>query len=227
MQQFWVIDTIHGIGGSPCAKVSGYDGGAVENEDWLISPKMDFDVYINEQLSFETACNYSGPDLEVMISNEYDGVGDPNDYEWIDLTAILSPGGWSWISSGIVDVSGTTGTMVYVAFKYTSTSSDAKTWEVDEILITGEVFIGMQETQKEAYSFRIYPNPAGEQVILKFPDDHIKEVKVLSILGSEVKHLQVTGNVLSIPCSDLKPGVYFIRVRTSTGQTGIKKLIKE
>ena len=226
-QQFWEIDSTYGVGSSACAKMNGFSGGAQENEDWIISPSMNFDDYINEKLTFETACNYDGPDLEVMISSEYDGVGNPNDYEWEDLTAILSSGGWSWTSSGTINVSGTAGTMVYIAFKYTSDASEAKTWELDEILITGEVEVSVQEREKEAYSFRIYPNPAGEQVTLGFQDDLIKEVEVLSILGSKVKHLQAIGDRIAIPCSGLNPGVYFIRVTSSDGRTGINKLIKE
>ena len=226
-QQFWLIDSIHGIAGSPCAKMSGYSGGAVENEDWLISPAMNFDTYINEQLTFQTACNYDGPDLEVKISNEYDGVGNPNEFEWVDLSGTLSPGGWIWTPSGVVDVSGITGNSVYVGFKYTSTSSEAKTWEVDEILITGEVVIGISDPTKKNYPFRFFPNPAREQVTLTFPDSDEKVVSLLSILGLEVKNERITGNTCSISCTDLPPGVYFIRITGAGGETGVKKLIKE
>ena len=227
MQQFWLIDSIHGIAGSPCAKMSGYGGGAVVNEDWLISPAMNFDTYINEQLTFQTAANYTGADLEVKISNEYDGTGDPNDYEWIDLTATFSSGGWAWTPSGAVNISGIVGNSVYVGFKYISDASDAKTWEVDEILITGEVMIGISDQQKRDYSFSLYPNPAKDKITLSFPDSDQKEVTILSILGSEVKQQRISGTSGVIACDDLPAGVYFVRVTGSTGITGIKKLIKD
>ncbi len=226
-QQFWVIDSIHGIAGSPCAKMSGYSGGAVDNEDWLISPAMDFDTYINEQITFQTACYYTGSDLEVKISNEYDGVSDPNDYEWVDLAATLSAGGWAWTSSGVVDISGIVGNSVYVGLMYTSNTSDAKTWEVDEILITGEVMIGISDPLKKDYSFRFFPNPADDKVTLTFPDSEEKVVTLLSILGSEVKQYKITDSSCSISCTDLPPGVYFIRVTGAHGETGVKKLVKE
>ncbi|MBL7138553.1 MAG: choice-of-anchor J domain-containing protein [Bacteroidales bacterium] len=226
-QQFWEIDPIHGIAGSPCARMNGYSGGAVENEDWLISPAMNFDTYINEQLTFQTACYFDGPDLEVKISNEYDGVGDPNNYEWVDLSGTLSPGGWSWTPSGVVDVSGIGGNSVYVGFMYTSTLLEAKTWEVDEILITGEVVIGVPDPLKKNYSFHFFPNPAREQVTLRFPDPDEKVVTLLSILGLEVKHERITRSTCSISCTDLPPGVYFVRITGAGGETGVKKLIKE
>lgn len=226
-QQFWLIDSIHGIAGSPCAKMSGYSGGAVENEDWLISPAMNFDTYINEQLTFQTACNYDGPMLEAKISNEYDGFGDPNDYEWMDLTATFSPGGWSWTPSGAVDISGTVGNSVYVGFKYISNTTQSKTWELDEILITGEVMIGVSDPQKRDYSFRIFPNPAGDQVTLSFPEPGDKVVTFVTILGSVVKQEGIAGSSCSISCNGMPAGVYFIRVKGSNGETSVMKLIKE
>ncbi|MBE0646369.1 MAG: choice-of-anchor J domain-containing protein [Bacteroidales bacterium] len=226
-QQFWLIDSIHGIAGSPCAKMNGFSGGAVENEDWLISPAMNFDLYVNEQLTFQTACNYDGPNLELKISNEYDGVSDPNEFEWVDLTATLSAGGWSWTPSGVVNIAGTAGNSVYVGMVYTSNSSQAKTWEVDEILITGEILIGVPEKVKNDYSFRFFPNPAKEKVTISFPDMDEKIVTVLSILGSTVKEDRVSGTTSSISCSDFTPGIYFIRVTGSNGETGVKKLIIE
>ena len=226
-QQFWVIDSIHGIADSPCAKMSGFSGAAVVNEDWLISPAMNFDTYINEQLTFQSACNYDGPDIEVKISNEYDGVGDPNDYEWVDLSATISAGGWSWTPSGAVNVSGITGNSVYVGFMYTSTSTAAKTWEMDEILITGEILIGVADPVKKKVSFSLFPNPAREQVTLTFSEPGEKDVIFLSLLGSEVKHERITGTSGTISCTDLPPGVYFIRVTGAQGEKGVKKLIKE
>ncbi|NQV03269.1 MAG: T9SS type A sorting domain-containing protein, partial [Bacteroidia bacterium] len=149
------------------------------------------------------------------------------DYEWVDLSATLSPGGWSWTPSGVVDVSGIIGNSVYVGFMYTSTSSDAKTWEMDEILITGEVLIGVPEPLKKNYSFRFFPNPAQDQVTLTFPDTGEKVVTLLSILGSEMQQERIAGTSCTISCTDLRPGVYFIRVTGAQGETVVKKLIKE
>jgi len=226
-QQFWSVDSIHGIAGSPCVTMNGYSGGPVDNEDWIISPAMNFDMYINEQLTFYTASNYSGPDIEVKISNEYDGVGDPNDYEWVDLSATVSPGGWSWTPSGNVNVSGIAGNSVYVGFKYISNTSGAKAWEVDEILITGEVMIGINDPGKKSLSFDIFPNPARDRVLLKFSDPGDKEVRILSLLGKDVKTFRTSGFSCSVPCSDFLPGIYFIRVSGSHGETSVKKVIKE
>ena len=135
--QVWEIDDF-GVGNSDCAKMSGYSGGSNENEDWLISPPMNLDAYTNENLTFYTAMNYTGPDLVVKYSTDYDGGGDPSTASWTDISATLSAGGWAWTPSGDIDLSGVSGTNVYLAFVYTSTSSNSATWEVDNVLVTGD-----------------------------------------------------------------------------------------
>ena len=132
--QEWFVDNYDG---NKFAKMSGYEGSSNENEDWLISPPFNADNYETITFDFFTAMNYTGNDLEVMISNDYDGLSDPNTATWNDLSANLSPGSWEWTYSGLIDISSVTGDFVFVAYKYTSTSSESATWEVDSIYITG------------------------------------------------------------------------------------------
>ncbi|MBL7104133.1 MAG: choice-of-anchor J domain-containing protein, partial [Bacteroidales bacterium] len=137
-EQVWDRDNNYGLNNTPCARMNGYAGGPVENDDWLISPAMDFDNYDNETLVFYNAKNYDGPDMECKISTDYNGGGDPYSATWTTLSYIMTPGSWEWTFSGEIDISGFNGSAVYVAFQYTSTSSEAATWEVDDISITGE-----------------------------------------------------------------------------------------
>jgi|GEM_PF-1263882 PKD repeat protein len=134
--QQWEQDS---FSGDNFAKMNGYDDGAVDNEDWLISPAFNLDNYEDELLNFESAFNFSGPALEFYYSTDYDGVSDPSvNGTWVDLTsqANWSDGGYNWVNSGNIDISGITGTSVYFAFKYTSNPSDgSSTWQVDDISI--------------------------------------------------------------------------------------------
>lgn len=139
----FAIDMTHGVDGTPCAKASGFFGGAShQTELWLLSTPINFDLFSGETLTFKTAKNYAGPDLEVKISNDYDGVGNPNNFTWTDLQATWSAGGWTWTSSGNVDVSGIAGQDVYIGFKYTSTDTESSTWEVDDIVVMGVSSVG-------------------------------------------------------------------------------------
>ncbi|MBZ0241632.1 MAG: choice-of-anchor J domain-containing protein, partial [Bacteroidales bacterium] len=122
------------------AKMSGFAGGAQDNEDWLISPALDFTDLEKANLSFRTAYNYDGNPLQLMVSNDYDGISNPNDFTWTDLTNQFdwSAGGFEWAESGAVDILSYASPNIYVAFKYTSTTSGASTWEVDYVRVIGE-----------------------------------------------------------------------------------------
>ncbi len=125
-----------------CAKMSGYNGGPVANEDWLITPAIDMTGYSNLTLHFDHAWNYADSSgLFVMISTDYDGVSDPSTQgTWTDITgSFYFPGaGWSFVDAGTVDISAYASATTYIAFKYTSTSSAAATWEVDNVTVAGD-----------------------------------------------------------------------------------------
>lgn len=134
----WIVD---GFGGSNYGYMTGFNGGTdYANEDWLISPSVDFDAQTGEILSFSSLLNYdNGANvIELLYSSDYIGSGDPNVATWNSLT--IDPGtgnSWTWVDNEI-DVSAITGTN-YIAFKYTSIDGDAATWEIDDILLAEDV----------------------------------------------------------------------------------------
>jgi hypothetical protein len=135
--QVWQLDTQFGNPGS-CAKMSGFANGSNNvNEDWLISPVIDLTNETSATLSFQTASKFSGNLLEVKISSDYSG-DNPNDATWTNLSAVLDTdtSNYIWTNSGNIDISSFAGENVYLAFKYTSTSTASTTWEVDNIKIT-------------------------------------------------------------------------------------------
>lgn len=208
--QEWEIDDIHGLDDTPCAKMSGYSGGSNVNDDWLISPPMDFDMYTNEVLTFWTAMNYDGPVLQALISTDYDGGGDPYSGTWTDLPGELSDGGWEWTASGGVDVSGFDGEQVYLAFKYTSTSDQSSTWEMDDILLIGEASTGIDE-QNDFYEVSVYPNPCSGKIAVNSPFRNV-DVKIFSIVGEMVFEAMDIQNNEMIQLQDMNTGVYFITI---------------
>lgn len=223
----WIIDLTHGVAGSPCAKMSGYFATAShQTEAWLISPAMNFNLYTDEVLSFQTAKNYTGPDLEPKISHDYDGVSDPNSFTWTPLTATLSAGGWVWTLSGDIDVSGDTGSAVYIAFKYTSTDTESTTWEVDEVLTTGIRIVGVPESESRLNSFTVSPNPGQGVFKLTFSDNSQKEIRITSLIGKEVYSATTNQVSLGVNLNELPAGVYFVKVnQAGSSQSEVKKLI--
>lgn len=132
--QIWGIDASHGNPGG-CAKVSGYSGGNKENEDWLISPILDLTSLNSCYLTFDNAKNYAGNDVELFVSKNYSGSGDPNSATWTPLSYTKSTGTWTYVNSGAIDLSSYKGSKIYVGFKYTSTTSASSTWEIDNVKV--------------------------------------------------------------------------------------------
>ena len=126
---------------APSAKISGYSGGSNANEDWLITNVIDVSSLSTVTLNFQSVVRYNGPSLEVYASSDYSG-GDPTtDGNWTELSVILDTdnSSWSsWTDSGNVDLSSYAGGNLYIAFKYDSTSSASATYEIDNVLLTGE-----------------------------------------------------------------------------------------
>ncbi len=136
--QVWTRDNSYGLGGTPCAQMSGYSGGAFDNEDWLISPMLDLDGYNTINLNFYTATAYTGPELECLVSSDYSGSGDPNVATWTNFTFTWSTEFFDWTESGNIDLSAFSGSTAYVAFKFTSTTAGSATWEVEDVTISAE-----------------------------------------------------------------------------------------
>lgn len=122
---------------NPYAAISNYDGSINEVADvWLISPAVDLSNFSSPKLSFDNAMNYTGPALEVYVSNNYTG-GDPSAATWTNITSMAnwSSGGFTFVNSGLIDISAYTGSNVNIGFRYQGTGSTGSTWELDNILI--------------------------------------------------------------------------------------------
>jgi hypothetical protein len=126
--------------------MSGYSSGYFENEDWLISPVLDFTNYSNITLDFDEAINYEYEPIadneEIMVSTDYAGSGNPNtNGTWSELTISgrASGSNWTFVSVDQIDLNTYAGEpTIYIAFKYTSSSTNAATWEIDNVLVNGE-----------------------------------------------------------------------------------------
>jgi hypothetical protein len=223
----WTVRGTYGVGGSCYANVTGYMGSGIyaQNEDWLISPSMNFNLYTDEELTFQSAMKYTGPALEPLISNNYDGTSNPNNSTWTPLNAILSPGNFAWTPSGAVDVSGINGTNIHIAFKFTCTDTESATWEVDEVLTTGILIVGIPQATNNK-EFRIVPNPSHGRFNVMFGDNSQKEIQIISVIGNEIFKANTSLTNFDVNITDLVSGIYFVRViYPETSVIMIKKII--
>ena len=224
--QVWDRDNTYGMESTPCAKISGYgDEADWPNEDWLISPALNFDSYEDEKFSFYSAMGYpiaGAAQLSVKASTDYDGGGDPTTATWTDLDPTMPSGEpfWEWTNSGMLDVSGFDGTDVHFAFVYLSDGSDSETWEVDNIMITGMDDSGIEDVaQKYA---QVFPNPSNGTFNVQL-NEEFDLLEVYSLTGQIVYSNEVSGLNISVNLPDAQQGMYFIRLTNQENGLSISK----
>ncbi len=136
-------------------------GGSEASNSWLITPGLNFNVSEAETLTFRNAKRFddNGVDqsLQVKVSTEYDGSGNPENFAWTDITDRVenfSPGEGNYVSSGEIDLSDDQfqANEVYVAFRYQSSGTGAGSsaeQQVDDIQITSQT--GRSLTQVQSF----------------------------------------------------------------------------
>lgn len=141
--QVWACTTFGRDASSPTAsapygvQINGYSGGNLANEDWFISPAFNTSTYSFPLLSFWSRTAFTGPSLKLMVSTNYSGTGAPSAATWTDLNAQFpGAGSDSWTQTTGINLSAYKGAKVYVAFVYTSTTTGAARWTLDDIALT-------------------------------------------------------------------------------------------
>jgi hypothetical protein len=132
----WFSSTHTGYANGNYAKISGFYSSTSHNaETWLISPSLNLSAGINPILSFVTMANFSGNALEVLVSTNYTS-GLPSTATWINLSGFSqSSTGYAITPSGLISLNAYKTANTRIAFKYTSTTTASKTFEVDDIIV--------------------------------------------------------------------------------------------
>lgn len=121
-------------------QINGYASGNILNEDWLISPALNLSNMTYAVLSFWTRSAFAGDKLQLKISTNYSGTGDPNLATWISIDGKFPESGSDvWTKSNNIDLSAYKALPVYVAFVYNSTTSSASRWTVDDFAVTNSL----------------------------------------------------------------------------------------
>lgn len=148
-EQVWAWDA------NKYAKMTGYVSGAyLDNEDWLVSPAMNFTERVSPWLTFMHVGRYFGDTgtstekmrkaITIWISTKSDGTTiNPGDWTQLTIPETGYPSGanWTFITSTPINLKAYAGKdNVRIAFKYLSSSVDgaAGTWEVKNVYVYEE-----------------------------------------------------------------------------------------
>lgn len=141
--------------GSANIQGSGFQGGAVANEDWFISPEIDLtnETGLKFQINQEVDLFGSPEDLfDIIVSTDYVTGTDPKAANWtvlnFDKTAYsdltLSPD---------LDFSAYDGETVHIAFKYSSTDDDSPRWRIESFAVKTIGVEGDSDNKGSYYTF--------------------------------------------------------------------------
>lgn len=115
-------------------------------EDWLISPNIRMKKSVQPQMTYMNAVRYGNTTdnptwLSVMVTNNFTGDVTTTEWEKLPFPAELPDGSnWTFISSGVYDLSKYNGQTIVIAFRY-KTDFDgievpsAPTWEIQNLLV--------------------------------------------------------------------------------------------
>ncbi|MFC2111085.1 T9SS type A sorting domain-containing protein [Bacteroidota bacterium] len=73
--------------------------------------------------------------------------------------------------------------------------------------------------------FNIYPNPANNELIIKYVDYNPIQIHIYNVAGILIKEIELNNSKNKIEISDLKIGIYFIQIISDNGIT-TKKFVK-
>ncbi len=124
--------------GDTYLKISAFGTDEDPLEAWLVTPAINLDSTVEEELSFEISANFeTGQILTAFITENY--TGDPTTTEWVELDADIPIGddGFGDFVQRTINISCLNGD-VHFAFRYVGASDGAETrYHIDDIKVTG------------------------------------------------------------------------------------------
>jgi hypothetical protein len=164
--QVWDCTTF-GQNSTNGVQINGYSGGPVENEDWLISPAFDLTGFDYPLLGFVSRTAFAGPTLQLLVSTNYSGTGNPHNATWTAINGrfpqLLSD---VWKTSDSINLAAFKQPSVYVAFVYTASPTlNAARWTIDDVHIGNSATAPLPTIDKSPASIDFDYIPAGQQSV--------------------------------------------------------------
>lgn len=134
--QKWFWSSYGGVG---FAKISGYSGGNLVNEDWLISKGIDLSKRADAILSFQNTHKYGtvfSKEMTLWVTDSWNGSSIPDTLNWVKKDFNRAPGtDYVFVESGNIYLTEFIGKKnVRIAFRYVSNKVEsAPTWEVNNL----------------------------------------------------------------------------------------------
>ncbi|WP_079666343.1 T9SS-dependent choice-of-anchor J family protein [Soonwooa buanensis] len=180
----------------------------------LVMPVMDLSAVNNPALKFSMANVEFFNDIDVL--KVYYKTSASGTWTQIGDTYSTEHAAWTDVTLPLPNKSNT----YYVAFE--GISKYGRGLDIDDVMVGDVANLAVNNTAANK-AISVYPNPAKDVVNIK-TDKDVNSIQIFSLTGQLVKTIEK--NVRTINVSDLKKGVYLLRVK-SASQDESFKIIKE
>lgn len=223
--QVWISDATFG------AKISGFSSGSsVANEDWLVSPVLDFSKVQSAVLKFTHVCNKGSvsnvkTNHTLWYSTTYSGSGEIVSGEWTQLPIPSYSSGTSWndwVTPQIILPSELNGQKkVSLAFKYLSSNSESATWQVKDLSLEVTRSSGVVNESIDA-PVNIWVDNNGVLHVRSISKIGLVRVWDMSSRNIYEQNESSSDVEISLP----EKGVYLVQVVSPEGKLALQKVIR-
>ena len=224
--------TTFGHNDSNAVYMNGYAGSPQDNEDWLVSPPLDFSLMTTPHLHFWSKLRFpANTTKEFMVSTNYSGLGNPTLATWTPIQVNNWSGldtTWKWFLN--TDLTQYKGSNFHIAFKYTSDTTAADEWTLDDIMVTDGP-LSISTFSANDLSVRVL-GAANSNLNIQTQSAHTRKLNysILDMTGRVISKGMF--NVIqgkqnhSFNTSALNSGMYFLSLNNEQAKTTVKFLIK-
>jgi hypothetical protein len=214
---------IQGSDGNPDIHINPQDGNKFafvrwqtgQNQDeWLVSPSIDLRDANNLSLSFYfngsyhwSVDEYDNCDLTVKAR-----IGNGT---WTDLWSEHNHGEWAtyeWHSVNISNLTAYEG-QNYVRFAWVYTGNDGANFNVDNIILKGNVeeTINIDNLQSDFQNISVFPNPTSGNFSINSDKEYI--MTIYGINGKKIDNIKIFEGINSVDIDDYEAGIYIINLK--------------
>jgi hypothetical protein len=204
----------------------------IPNEDWLVSPRVDFTAMPLAYLHFDEWKRYTSVyELQVMVSTNYTGSGSPNLATWANLNvpmAATDTGIWKGYEASLNPYKAQ---LLHIAFKYVSDTANAYQVRLDNVLVDG-LSLDVTGFSKADLSFKVLGFAGADAINLahSFSESGNYKIQVADLAGRLVcdrsAYLASGNHTTSIANLNLGSGMYIVRISRGN-KFGVAKAIAQ
>jgi hypothetical protein len=79
----------------------------------------------------------------------------------------------------------------------------------------------------EELAATIYPNPTSNVLNIQLDNGVVDAIEIYNAYGQKLMSSEESNSAIQLDVSDLKQGVYFVRIFTNTGSVAVERFVKE